>query len=86
MTPMSGEGPARPINHAAVPTTFHTPALSSAQRAEKKRKRAQKQTKKGAPRGPKYLSAKEWAALPPEEKEKIRAQREAAKAAREAQE
>ena len=49
-------------------------------------KRAQKQTKKGAPRGPKYLSAEEWAALSPEEKEKMRAQREAAKAAREAQE
>ena len=48
-------------------------------------KRPPKQANKGKPPGPKFLPAEEWAALPQEEKDLLRAQREAAKAAREAQ-
>ena len=45
-------------------------------------KRPQKQKGKREPKGPKYLPRDEWAALPQEEKDKMKAQREAAKAAK----
>ena len=47
--------------------------------------KAQKKAAKGQPKGPKFLAAEEWAALSPEEKEELRAQRAAAKAAQAAQ-
>ena len=48
-------------------------------------KNTRKQSGKKVPQGPKFLPAEEWNALPPEEKDKMRAQREAARAAKAAQ-